>query len=316
MPLPSRVPDADPDAALLALLGSLRDRDYRFVTPTPASHARVIARPGRRVARGLADIFGWSLPFDAGVLEPDLLNLLVVADMVESAGPRLRARCRVSTVHGHSFLHSAYPTEDRDAVFFGPDSYRFADFIRGRPRGCDGARIVDIGTGAGVGAIVAAAACPQARVTMTDINPKALRFARINAAFAGVEAEFVEGDGLDAVRGGIDVALANPPYIIDPSGRAYRDGGDMHGGQLSLDLACEAAARLNPGGRLLLYTGSAIVDGRDPLREALERSMAASGCTLDYDELDPDVFGEELEQPHYADVDRIAVIGAVATKRD
>jgi hypothetical protein len=38
------------------------------------------------------------------------------------------------------------------------------------------------------------------------------------------------------------------------------------------------------------------------------------GCTLDYREIDPDVFGEELSKPIYADVERIAVVGAVITK--
>ncbi len=35
------------------------------------------------------------------------------------------------------------------------------------------------------------------------------------------------------------------------------------------------------------------------------------GCMLEYRELDPDVFGEELEHPAYAAVDRIALIAAV-----
>lgn len=315
MPAPQRVLDPDPDAALLELLGALKTRNYGFVTPTPATHARVIARPSRRTARDLADVLGWSLPFEPGLLDPDLLALLEAAGEVVPHGPRLRATCRVSSLHGHLFLHSAYPTDDADAVFFGPDSYRFADFVSAHLRDCAGARIVDIGTGAGVGGIVAADACPQARVTLTDINAKALRCARINAAFAGIAVETVESDGLADVPGPVDVAIANPPYIIDAGGRAYRDGGAMHGGRLSLDLACDAADRLSPGGRLLLYTGSAIVGGHDALKAALVEAMADRGCDLVYRELDPDVFGEELDQPGYAQVDRIAVVGAVATRR-
>jgi methylase of polypeptide subunit release factors len=314
MPLAQRSDLAPPDAAL-ALLEALAARDYRFVTPTPATHARVLARPDRRLARDLRDVLGWSLPFAPDLLDRELLDLLDAAGMLRRAGDRLRARCRVSSLHRHLFLHSAYPTEEEDSVFFGPDSYRFADFIRASLSSCDGARVVDIGTGAGVGGIVAADACPRARVTLTDINPAALRLARVNAAFAGIDAELVETDGLADVAGPIDVALANPPYIIDPQGRTYRDGGDMHGGQLSLDLAVEAAGRLSPGGCLLLYTGSAIVDGRDALREALEQAMPAQGCALDYREIDPDVFGEELESERYADVERIAIVGAIATKR-
>ncbi|MDO9487604.1 MAG: class I SAM-dependent methyltransferase [Sphingomonadaceae bacterium] len=315
MPALQRNPQLDPDAALLELLGALKRRDYAFVTPTPATHARVISRPGRRTAHDLADVLGWSLPFEPQILDADLLALLEAAGQIAPQGTLLRATCRVSSLHGHLFLHSAYPTQAEDAVFFGPDSYRFADFIRAGLDDCAAARIVDIGTGAGVGGIVAADACPDARVTLTDINPKALRCARVNAAFAGVEVELLEGDGLGCVAGEIDVAVANPPYIIDAQGRAYRDGGAMHGGRLSLDMAREAAGRLSPGGRLLLYTGSAIVRGHDALKSELERVMADLGCTLDYRELDPDIFGEELDGPGYEDVDRIAVVGAVATKR-
>ena len=315
MPSPQRTPSTDSDSALFELLQALSARGYHFVTPTPATHARVVARPERRMARNLADVLGWSLPFDRTAIDANILALLEAADMIETRDGQLRARCRVSSLHAHLFLHSAYPTESENAVFFGPDSYRFADFVRAHLRDCDGARIVDIGAGAGVGGIVAADICPNAKVTLTDINPEALRFARINALAAGIDAELVATDGLADVQGRIDVAIANPPYIIDPKGRTYRDGGDMHGGRLSLEMAREAADRLAPGGQLFLYTGSAIVDGRDELFEALEAAMAEAGCTLDYRELDPDVFGEELERPGYADVDRIAVVGAVARKR-
>ena len=294
---------------LVRLIEKLRARGYRFVTVTPASHARVLARPDRREARDLADVLGWSLPFAPGTIDAELLDLLEAADAVEPAGSGLlRAKLRASTRKGEIFLHSAYPTDQPDSVFFGPDSYRFADLIEAELG--DAERIVDIGTGAGVGAIVAGKLCPGARIAMTDVNPAALRLARANAEAAGVEVEAVESADLAGVDGPIDVALANPPYIIDDSDRAYRDGGGMLGAQVSLDMAKMATARLAPGGRLILYTGSAIVDGHDALREAL----AALGCALRYRELDPDVFGEELEKLAYARVDRIALVAAILTR--
>jgi methylase of polypeptide subunit release factors len=310
--VPIDLPDAD--RALLDLLLALKAQRYEFITATPATHARVLARADRRQAKDLAGIFGWSLPFEERLLPKDILALLERAGALSGRDGLLLSRVRVSSLHGHLFLHSAYPTEDERSVFFGPDSYRFADLIGAELGDCSGSRIVDIGAGAGVGGIVATDACPGSRVTLTDINPKALRLARINAAFAGIEAELVEGSMLQGVEGRIDVALANPPYIIDPQGRAYRDGGDMHGGKVSLDMAVAAAERLAPGGRLILYTGSAIVDGHDELKAALETAMRERGCSLRYRELDPDVFGEELETPEYADVDRIAIVGAIATK--
>lgn len=307
----------DSDAALLALQQRLGQLGYRFVTTTPASHARVLRRGGRQEAATLADVFGWSLPFAPGVLADDLRALLRAGGALDEDGPLDRSRVRVSSLGGRNYLHSAYPTTAGDAVFLGPDSYRFADVIAAelaaRPPPA-GARIVDIGTGAGVGAMTAAALCPTAAVTATDPNESALRLARINAAHAGLTMAFARTSGLAGVAGDFDVALLNPPYIVDGDGRAYRHGGGMHGAELSLELATEALGRLAPGGRAILYTGSAILDGRDPLREALEQAAERHRCAFRYREIDPDIFGEELDEPAYADVDRIAAVEAILTR--
>lgn len=303
------------EPALIELLGLLDRSGYDFVTPTPATHARVVARASKAQARDLRDIFGWSLPFAAEQLPPAMLACLERANMVAPAHGLLRSRVRVSRILGHLFVHSAYPTEAADAVFFGPDSYRFVDFVRAEIGRVAGARrLVDIGAGAGVGGVMAAALVPGARITLLDVNPAALRLAAVNARFSGVDVELVEGDRIDDVAGLIDLAIANPPYIMDEGDRTYRDGGDLYGARLSLDWTLAAARRLEPGGRMLLYTGVAIVDGRDALREELERALPGLGCTLRYRELDPDIFGEELEKPAYADVERIAAVGAVVER--
>lgn len=300
------------EPALADLLAWLDDQGYDFVTPTPATHARVIARPDKAEARDWRDIFGWSLPFAPGLLPEIPADALARAGLVRREGQLLKSDVRVSRLLGRLFLHSAYPTEQKDAVFFGPDSYRFAGFIRSElPRAGGARRLVDVGAGSGVGAIAAAPLLPEARLTLVDVNPAALRLARANARHAGVAVEAIEGRGVDDVSGLIDLVIANPPYVMDGSGRSYRDGGDMHGARLSLDWTLAAARRLEPGGRILLYTGTAIVNGRDTLREALEHELPALGCALRYREIDPDVFGEELETPAYADVERIAAIGAV-----
>lgn len=303
------------DAGLLALLAALDARGYAFVPPTPETHARVVARPARQTAHDLAGVFGWSLPFAPGVLDPELAGIADRARILEGHGTLRRSRLRVARLRGRLFLHSAFPTASADAVFLGPDSYRFADLIVAELGECPaGARIVDIGAGAGVGGIVAARCCRTARITLTDINPRAIGLARINAAHAGVAATLVETDGLAGIAPGIDVALANPPFLIDATRRAYRHGGGLHGGEVSIAMARAAAARLRPGGRLILYTASAIVAGEDRLRSALDIALADQGCDLRYRELDPDMFGEELASPAYADVDRIALVSAIATR--
>ena len=304
------------DTALVELLGKLKARGYRFITVTPKSHARVVGRVGREQAATMEDALGWSLDFATHVLPDDVRNCLRRADMIDRNGGVWHSRLRVSSLGDDLFLHSAYPTESADAVFFGPDSYRFADVIAAElalelppltPR------VVDIGAGAGVGGLTVARICPEAEITLCDINPAAVRLARVNLAAAGVPASVIESNGLDQVEGGFDLAVINPPYIVDPDGPAYRDGGGNHGAQVALELSAEAVDRLNPDGRLILYTGSPIIAGKDRLRATLAQLAADYGASLSYREIDPDVFGEELARPVYRDVDRIALVAAVIT---
>lgn len=301
-----------PDDALLALLESLAGQRYRFVTVTPETHRRVLEREAGRIARDLRDVFGWSLPFEEALLPAPIRDALDHAECLSRHDGLCRSRVRVASIGERLFLHSAYPTEEADAVFFGPDSYRYVRFLqRELHRLPPIRRLVDIGAGSGVGAVMAAALLPRTRLTATDVNPLALRWARINARHAGVELETIEGPGLEAVEGPIDLVIANPPFVADPAGRLYRDGGGMHGSRLSLDWALAAAARIEPGGLMLLYTGSAIVLGRDGFHEALAARLPGLGCSLDYAEIDPDIFGELLDQPGYEAVERVAAVGAV-----
>ena len=309
-----------PEQAAVDLLNALDALDYAFTTVTPETHRRVVARPTMRQARSLRDVFGWSLPFEESVLPPELFALLKAARALRETAAGWKATVRVSTVRDCLFLHSAFPTVADDSVFLGPDTIRFADFILAElgptaGSGTGTTRLVDIGAGAGVGGIIAARAIGSGvRTELVDINARALSHARVNAAHAGASVHTYESDGVAAVPPGFDLAIANPPFIIDEDGPAYRAGGGMHGAELSRDWALAAAAKLAPRGRVLLYTGSAIVAGEDALRTALDAELPAAGCTLRYRELDPDIFGEELDGPAYADVERIAAIGAVITR--
>jgi methylase of polypeptide subunit release factors len=310
------------DLALLErrveLLEALKARGYRFITPTPATHARVLAR--RHEAKDLRDVLGWSMPFAEGVVDADIVASLHAIGAIETAGELLKSRLRVSSLGDDLFLHSPFPTLAHDAVFFGPDSYRFAAFIAAELPAL-GARthLIDVGAGSGVGGVAAARTLERrgeiATVTLTDINPAAIELAKANILATGMAGGFgfLSTSGLGDVSPDPDCVIANPPYIVDPAHRAYRDGGGMHGGEISLTWAREAAQRLKSGGALLLYAGSAIVGGEDKLKAAL--CEALDGFDINYRELDPDVFGEELEREDYADVERIAVVGLVAIKR-
>jgi methylase of polypeptide subunit release factors len=303
-------------ATLLDLLQRLDSWGYDFVTTTPNSHAHVLARPERTQAQSLRDVFGWSIPFSPDLLAPNLFEGLRAAGLLTPlANNRFASTVRVSRVLKTLFLHSAYPTTDQDSVFLGPDSYRFANLIVAEMGQLStGARILDYGAGAGVGGIVAATRQQGSRLTIADINPKALYLAGINAEHAGCRADTIEVRSPADLRDTFDLIVTHPPFMIDTDRRAYRDGGDLYGARLSLDWVLAASGKLNLGGRLILHTGVSIVDGEDVLRPHLARELAKIGCTMNYHELDPDIFGDELARDVYRDVDRIAAVGATIVR--
>lgn len=305
------------DPGLIALGRALQAIGYSHTTVTPATHARVNARPANARAGDVAGVFGWSRAFDADTLPRSLFDAAAGAGVLARDGDLWRSTVRASTLAGQLFLHSAHPTTSADAVFFGPDTYRFAAALaRHLERRPAVRRAVDIGCGAGPGAILIGRRCPEAEVIAVDINEAALRFTASNAALANASnVRACRSNLLSSVEGTFDLIVANPPYLLDAHERTYRHGGGRLGEGLSLAIAELAETRLAPGGTLLLYTGSAIFAGRDGFRDALEQRMARSALRWHYEELDPDVFGEELAEPAYAGCDRIAAVLATATAR-
>jgi len=304
-------------AALLALGRALRDEGYTFTTVTPETHRRVDARAaaaGRRAARTVRDVFGWSRPFEEHVLPRAMMELARAAGIITEDGSMLRSTIRFSSLGHELFAHSAYPTTAADAVFFGPDTYRYGELVAAEMNRSRRRRVVDVGCGSGAGGILAARNADA--VVLADINPSALRLSAVNAGLASVEdrVEIVESDVLRSVTGPFDLVIANPPYMVDPGSRAYRDGGGGFGEALAVRIVTEALARLEPGGRLVLYTGAAVVDGVDTFLRAAREICNDAHAEWHYRELDPDVFGEEIEHNDaYATVERIAAVALVAT---
>ena len=326
----------DVATALGLVLRHLAGSGYSFTTPTPLTHSRVLAHRGEQMATNLRDVFGWNLPFKIATCDGMTRELLAamrgagvlqtLGNAAQTRGDVLQSRVRVASVGDDLFVHSAYPTTQDDAVFFGPDTYRFARFVQ-QALAVDAAsagspmRILDVGCGTGVGGIVAARALAHLgplEVSMNDINPLALQYTAVNAAHANLTGTTIKpalGNALRAVKGDFDLIISNPPYLADTAKRAYRHGGERLGRALSVRIGEESLARLAPGGRLLLYTGVAIVNGIDSFLAEMQALLADGQFDWSYCEIDPDVFGEELEQAVYAHVDRIAAVGLTVVRK-
>jgi methylase of polypeptide subunit release factors len=224
---------------------------------------------------------------------------------------------RCSSYDGELFFHSAFPTTAPDAVFFGPDTYRTADAVAAhlRDRARPPRRAVDVGCGSGAVAVTVAGHAPDAEVLAVDINPAALRFTAVNADLAGCgdRVRPVRSDLLTGVDGPFDLVVSNPPFMIDPDGRMYRDGGGKHGHVLPLAVLDAAVRRLAPGGSLVLFSGTGIVDGRDPLLDAAADRLAGTDLDWSYREVDPDVYSENLDDS-YTHAERIAVAVLTVTR--
>lgn len=213
------------DQALVELGRTLRSSGYRFVTVTPASHRWVDARPGNAEARSLTDVLGWSRPFGPGVVPPEVEDVLAAADVLAPAGSLRRATVRFSTVDAPPdqpdqapavFMHSAHPTREADAVFFGPDTYRFIRVLRRAV--APARRLVELCAGSGAPGLSLVGEAGQ--VVLTDINARALRFARVNADINGASGVLVlQSDLLASVR---DEGRRRhrAPAVHDRSGRA------------------------------------------------------------------------------------------------
>jgi methylase of polypeptide subunit release factors len=146
------------------------------------------------------------------------------------------------------------------------------------------ARALDLGTGSGIQALHAAQHATD--VTATDLNPRALRMARLTLALSGApEADLREGSLFEPVRDETyDLIVSNPPFVISPlaSGTegpaarlTYRDGG-MAGDDLCRTLVQQSADHLTDGGYCQLLANWQHVEGED-WRERLA-SWVPPGC--------------------------------------
>lgn len=128
-------------------------------------------------------------------------------------------------------------------------------------------RVLDLCTGNGSLAILAALTYPEVTVDAADISLDALAVARINVDRHQLASRItlIESDGLAACPGGYDLILCNPPYVNAASMAAlpaeFRAeptlalAGGADGMDFIRDLFLNAAAQMNENAVLVLEIG-------------------------------------------------------------
>jgi methylase of polypeptide subunit release factors len=168
----------------------------------------------------------------------EALAALEQCAVVAIAGDSVEPRCRLQPFRGMLIACDNDGAQGREQIMGITEStMTLADSGQRRQAGST----LDLGTGTGV--IALAAAAYSRSVTGTDISPRALAFARFNAALNGIaNVTFEQGDSFEPVRGRrFDLILSNPPFAITPGVRfTYRDSG------LAGDEFCRRLIRIAP----------------------------------------------------------------------
>jgi len=147
------------------------------------------------------------------------------------------------------------------------------------------ARVADIGTGSGAVAITLALRAPQIDVWASDTCGRALELAALNAERLGAQVHVVKGDLLEGLPLGLDLIVANLPYLApgspgyddEPSAAVFSTGDGLdHYRRLFASAADHLAEH---GGVLIQFDGEVLEAERSELpwlRSRLESLVLAA----------------------------------------
>ena len=187
-------------------------------------------------------------------------------------GRRMTTRQPAAYLTGEAWLQNVPFTIDERAIV--PRSYIAELLVDAEETGTLDAwlsertrRVLDLCTGNGSLAVIAAMAFPEIEVDASDISVPALEVARLNVARHGLGARIrvVESDLFAGLPGSYDLILCNPPYVTDLSMAAlpaeYRAepalalAGGADGMDLVRRIVAEAPRHLSDDAVLVLEVG-------------------------------------------------------------
>ena len=180
-----------------------------------------------------------------------------------------------------------------------------------------GERVLEIGAGLGLAAVLAARA--GASVVATDVVPAAVDAVRLNAALNGVSVDARLGDCYAPVLGeDFDLVCSNPPQMPTPPGRergdaaAAADNGGIDGWEILDRIIAGAPAHLRPRGRLL-FTIFAFL-GRKTALAKVEAAGLVPSVVASETQAFPRIGFERLDHLRALDAERtVSATGMPAT---
>ena len=187
-------------------------------------------------------------------------------------GRRIATRLPAAYLTGEAWLQNVPFTIDERAIV--PRSYIAELLVDAEEAGALDAwlsertrRVLDLCTGNGSLAVIAAMAYPEIEVDASDISAAALEVARLNVARHGLGTRIrvIESDLFAGLRGAYDLVLCNPPYVTAQSMAAlpaeYRAepalalAGGADGMDLIRRIVAEAPGHMSEDAVLVLEVG-------------------------------------------------------------
>ena len=185
---------------------------------------------------------------------------------------RYLAGCPLAYLLGQWDFRGLTLTVTPDVLIPRDDTLAVTELAIERLQGREGPlRVLDLCTGSGCIGLAIADAVPNARVTLGDVSPAALRVAKQNISNLGFSTR-VTAFELDALKpapaflGQFDVLVSNPPYItkmemaeLEPSVRDFEPHLALDGGEDGLDfyraIVRNYGGLVKPGGALCFEFG-------------------------------------------------------------
>jgi len=265
--------------ALFAEAGFSAERVQNLLGTGEQLVARSTERPvyerrlGGDLLSTLIKLFVLGLRPPRTALDAPQLELLFAARLVEDKGEKVAGTVRVIP-HEELLIASDFAGGD-DAEHVAAVHRPSQTLARLTVRHEVG-RALDVGTGNGIQALLLSRHARH--VVATDLNERALEFARFNVLLNGVEnVELRRGSYLEPVVGErFGLVVANPPYVISPESRyLFRDSG-LTGDTVSEQLVRGVPSSLDEGGFATVMISWAQLE--DDPTERPRTWLAGSGC--------------------------------------